>query len=107
QTKYCSRKCKNIYNNVHFQSYLAQQERGRHRKIELIGLKGCKCQRCGYSKNFAALDFHHPDPTQKEFPLDLRSLSNRKWEAILSESEKCILLCSNCHAEEHNPECIL
>ena len=39
----------------------------------------------------------------KEFQLDARSLSNRKIEPILKEVAKCILLCNNCHAEEHNP----
>lgn len=107
QTKYCSRKCKNTYNNVNFQSYQSQQKRGRKRKLDLINLKGLKCERCGYNKNFAALEFHHHDPLEKAFQLDLRSLSNRKWQVIMNEAVKCILLCSNCHAEEHNPECKL
>ena len=62
---------------------------------------------CGYSKNFAALEFHHLDPVSKSFQLDLRSLSNRRWSAVLEESDKCILLCSNCHAEWHNPKCLM
>jgi len=107
QTKYCSRQCKNAYNNLNFQSYQAQQARGRDRKLELIRLKGSKCSRCGYNRNFAALELHHTEPTKKDFQLDLRSLSNRKWEVILKEAEKCELVCSNCHAEIHNPECVL
>jgi hypothetical protein len=43
------------------------------------------------------------DPKKKRFPLDLRSLSNRRWEEIVAEVSRCVLLCSNCHAEEHNP----
>ena len=107
QTKYCSRECKNEYLNQSLQSYEAQQERGRIRKIQLIGLSGNRCGNCGYNKNFAALEFHHTDPATKSFQLDLRSLSNRRWEAILGEVEKCQLLCSNCHAELHNPDCDL
>jgi hypothetical protein len=34
----------------------------------------------------------------------MRSLANLQWELILEESRKCQLLCSNCHAEHHNPE---
>jgi hypothetical protein len=63
--------------------------------------------RCGYNKNTAALQFHHINPEDKLFQLDLRSLSNRKWSEIETEAEKCILLCSNCHAEYHHPECDL
>ena len=60
-----------------------------------------------YKKNFAALEFHHSDPETKLFQLDLRSLSNRKWDAVLMEVDKCRLLCSNCHTELHNPDCKL
>lgn len=70
-------------------------------------MKGAKCVRCGYNQNYAALEFHHPDPHEKEFQLDLRSLSNRRWNAVLEEAAKCLLLCSNCHAEVHNPDCAL
>jgi len=105
QRKYCSSQCKNTYNNLYYQSYLAQQLRGRKRKLELIRLKGMKCEQCGYGKNFAALEFHHSNPKTKAFQLDLRSLSNRKWETVLKEANNCLLLCSNCHAELHNPDC--
>jgi hypothetical protein len=107
QTKFCSRWCKNHFGNNRFQSYTSQQERGRKRKIELVLLKGRKCQLCGYNRNFSALEFHHTDPGTKKFQLDLRSLSNRKWSAIICESMKCLLVCSNCHKEVHNPECAL
>ena len=107
QTKFCCRQCKNEYTNNKHQNYQAQQKRGRKRKLELIKLKGAKCNRCNYNSNYAALEFHHIKKGDKLFQLDLRSLSNRKWDVILSEAEKCILLCSNCHTEEHNPDCLL
>jgi hypothetical protein len=107
QRRFCSRRCKNLDTNNRHQSYAAQQLRGRARKLELIQLKGAKCGRCGYNHNSAALEFHHPDPHKKDFQLDIRILSNRRWDVILVEAKKCLLLCSNCHAEEHNPDCVL
>ena len=107
QRKFCSRLCKNVDTNNRLQSYKAQQRRGRERKLELIRLKGEKCGHCGYSRNYAALEFHHPNPNEKEFQLDIRALSNRRWDAVLDEAKKCVLLCANCHAEEHNPDCVL
>jgi hypothetical protein len=107
QTRFCSRECKNKSGNVAYQSYLAQQRRGRLRKIKLVKMYRGGCEKCAYSKNYAALEFHHLDPETKSFQLDLRSLSNRKWRAITEEAKKCILLCSNCHAELHNPECLM
>ena len=107
QSKFCSRRCKNDHTNKRFQSYRAQQRRGRERKISLIRLSGAHCTKCGYKRNFSALEFHHKIPANKKFTLDLRSLSNRKWSVILQEAEKCILVCSNCHKEIHNPECLI
>ena len=97
QRKFCCRKCKNDFNNQIYQSYLAQQKRGYERKRRLLISKGGKCAHCGYSRNSAALKFHHIDPREKRFQLDLRTLSNRKWIDIETEARKCILLCSNCH----------
>lgn len=85
-------------------SYLKQQNRAWSRKLELINLMGGKCSRCGYDKNVAALEFHHIHPEEKEFQLDSRHLSNTTMERIIKESEKCILLCSNCHKEIHYPQ---
>lgn len=84
-------------------SYSYQKERGVRRKIKLVIRKGGCCCNCGYDKNLAALELHHQDPEKKESRLDIRILTNRKWEFILNEANKCILLCSNCHAEHHNP----
>ena len=99
QTKFCSITCK----NKHHQSYNAQKNRGLQRKLEIIRLLGGGCSICGYKKNLAALAFHHIDSRDKEFKLDMRSLSNRTLELIQLELDKCILICHNCHAELHNP----
>jgi hypothetical protein len=106
--KYCSNKCKQKahYDSVKNQpnTYHSQTLRALRRKIELVDLKGGECSNCGYSKNLAALHFHHLDPNLKEIELDVRRLGNNKMESLLKEVEKCILLCANCHAEEHNPD---
>jgi hypothetical protein len=104
QRKFCSRKCKNSDTNNQHQSYVAQQARGLARKLELLLRFGNCCSRCGYDRNSAALTWHHLDPTLKLFELDMRSLSNRRDGAIQTEVAKCILLCSNCHAEAHFPQ---
>ncbi|TXG85728.1 MAG: hypothetical protein E6R13_01730, partial [Spirochaetes bacterium] len=55
-------------------TYEYQKLRGLKRKIELIELKGGCCERCGYNKNVAAFDFHHKNPEQKDYQLDMRRL---------------------------------
>ena len=83
--------------------YSYQKERGFKRKCKLALFKGGSCSKCGYDKNLAALEFHHKNPSEKESRLDVRILTNRKWDFILKEAEKCELICSNCHAEHHHP----
>ena len=83
--------------------YEKQKLRHVSRKIELIKMMGGKCCLCGYDKNYAALDFHHINPSEKSFQLDGRHLSNCSMKTIIEESKKCILLCANCHREIHYP----
>ena len=104
QTEFCSRQCKNADTNNRHQNYATQQQRGRHRRQLLIQDKGGRCARCGYSRNGAALAFHHLDPATKSFGIDIRVCSNTTWETLVSEARKCSLLCLNCHAEIHNPD---
>lgn len=104
QRRFCSRTCKNRDTNNRLQNYPAQQSRGLRRKLQLIAESGGGCTRCGYSRNVAALVWHHRDPGRKAFALDLRALSNRNEQDIREEIGKCRLLCANCHAEVHFPD---
>ncbi len=104
QTSFCSRRCKNGDTNNRHQNYVSQQGRGRQRRQSLIREKGGSCERCGYSRNDAALAFHHRDPATKSFGIDLRKCSNTSWATLVAEARKCLLLCLNCHAEIHNPD---
>ena len=99
QTRFCSTTCK----NRHHQSYDAQKNRGLTRKLELVKSAGGCCSLCGYNKNLAALAFHHIGADEKDFKLDMRSLSNRRLEVVRAEVRKCVLVCQNCHSELHNP----
>lgn len=99
QTRFCSVDCKNLFH----QAYANQKKRGLRRKLELVQMLGGRCMQCGYDKNLAALSFHHEDEDEKNHQLDMRSLSNRRIEAVMREFEKCILLCANCHMELHYP----
>lgn len=69
-------------------------------KEKAIEYKGGYCNRCGYNKNIATLDFHHLDPNVKDKNL-ANILVNTDKNKIYNEIDKCVLLCSNCHREEH------
>lgn len=71
-------------------------------KANLITLKdefGGKCIRCGYNNSYCALDFHHLNPEDKSFSLS--SPNSLNIDKLRLEANKCILLCANCHREEH------
>ena len=62
-------------------------------KKQAIKLLGGKCCICGYNKCIDALEFHHKDPTKKEFKLG--SGNTMSWKEYKKEAQKCMLLCSN------------
>ncbi len=70
-------------------------------KQKCVDYKGGSCQICGYNRTLSALDFHHIDPTQKDFTI-AHKRGNAFDEKMRTELDKCILICSNCHREEHS-----
>lgn len=76
------------------------RERQIRYKTRCLEYKGGKCQQCGYKKCFSALEFHHKNPDEKDF-----SIAHTRYtvfnDITKRELDKCILLCSNCHREEH------
>lgn len=62
------------------------------------------CSRCGYDKTLNALDFHHSDPREKENTIHslMKNVPTEdRWESLKVELKKCVVLCANCHREEH------
>lgn len=64
----------------------------------LDGIKSASgCLICG-EREPVCLDFHHMDPSKKEFNL---SKLLRSQEKLANEVAKCVVLCSNCHRKLH------
>jgi hypothetical protein len=73
----------------------------RHRrrlKAILVQEAGGQCIVCGYNRHPRALEFHHLDPSDKRLALSANGVTI-SLEALREEARKCVLLCSNCHAE--------
>ena len=68
------------------------------KKVIISRKKNGKCAHCG-SKNF--LEFHHLDPTVKEGAVGKMWYDGKSKKELLNEINKCILLCHNCHVQEH------
>lgn len=70
----------------------------RNVKRVLIEEAGGKCLICGYDRCQQALQFHHLDPSKKEFDLGRIGVA-RSLASARTEARKCVLLCGNCHGE--------
>ena len=68
-------------------------------KKQAVKLLGGKCCVCGYDRWIDALEFHHKNPSIKEFKLGSGNIMS--WKEYKSEALKCMLVCSNCHKEIH------
>ena len=75
-------------------------KRQRDLKKDCVEYKGGKCVLCGYNKYIGALEFHHIDSSLKDFTIS-NTFKTKINDVIKAELDKCHLLCSNCHREEH------
>lgn len=78
----------------------AVQRRRRKIKQQSIEYKGDSCAHCNGRFHPAVYEFHHRDPTKKDFALGSGGIC-RSWDAIKLELDKCDMLCANCHRMEH------
>lgn len=99
---------KNIKRNSKFPEGLTKKQKqvilvsDRRRKLKQMSVeyKGGKCEKCGYDKCIAVLEFHHIDPSKKDFAISSNG-HTRSWDKIKEELDKCIMVCANCHREIH------
>jgi transposase len=75
----------------------AVAERRRKVKAILVAEAGGSCRVCGFDAYAGALQFHHRDPSSKQFELSAQGVT-RSLRALRQEARKCVLLCANCHA---------
>jgi hypothetical protein len=64
-----------------------------------VEYKGGKCHDCGGVFPACVYDFHHLDSSKKDFMI---GRTNRGWDKLRPELDKCDMLCSNCHRIRHN-----
>lgn len=91
RSKFCNQKCKNKY-------YVDRKRKDLKR--DAVNYKGGKCEYCGYIGHPSVYDFHHKNPLEKDFGIS-HSGYTRSWDKVREEIDKCLLLCANCHREEH------
>ncbi len=58
---------------------------------------GGRCHDCKQQFPLGVYDFHHLDPTQKDFSISKKT----NFEEVKVELDKCVMLCKNCHSIRH------
>lgn len=89
-------KCSNLESKLNFYSLIQD--------YLITNSKTYTCSKCKVTGPNGFLDFHHIDPSTKEFEIGSvsKNISLDKFiEDIVPELDKCILLCPNCHRLEH------
>ncbi len=72
--------------------------RRRKLKAMLVEEAGGCCCLCGYDRYLGALQFHHLVPSEKRLQISWNGVT-QSIARLRAEARKCVLLCSNCHAE--------
>ena len=101
-------KCDLVCANCHRARHAAARSAGggpvvearRRTKQRAVELLGGRCEGCGQVVPVAAFEFHHRDAATKEFAISADGVP-RRWERIVAELGKCVLVCANCHREVH------
>lgn len=82
----------------------AVTKRRRGLKELAVNYKGGVCYDCGLrSQYYQVYDFHHLDPTQKDFNIGHNG-HTRSWDKTKEELDKCVMLCATCHRIRHAKE---
>lgn len=58
------------------------------------------CFFCG-ERESCALDLHHVNPEEKDFPVG-NMFGSKNWTRVIEEAAKCVVLCANCHRKHHD-----
>jgi hypothetical protein len=93
---YCP-SCINDLQRGYFEAWLVHLVNYYHGKLQ--------CCRCGYKKSYVALQWHHKDASTKKLEVGNfirgHKVTERNIKVLEDELPKCIVLCSNCHDNEH------
>ena len=49
----------------------------------------------------SALELHHKNAAQKDFSFGSIIANPKAWSKLVTELQKCVLVCANCHRELH------
>lgn len=73
--------------------------RSRQKVYDIVGTACWKCGFDGGMEAVGALDFHHMK--KRSFHLTSKNITNKSWQRVFEEMQKCANLCCRCHRLVH------
>jgi DNA-binding CsgD family transcriptional regulator len=104
ESKKCRLLCHNCHTKVHAELHPEKVTKYTLAKIVMLKYKKTDCcQKCGYKENNKCLHFHHIDKKEKDFNFHvvICKQTDDIETTVKDELDKCVVLCANCHKNEH------
>lgn len=101
ELKKCILLCQNCHNEIHKVQNETIFKENKRLFLEFKNVDSCK--KCGYNNYIGSLHFHHENNKDFSFHINLKFKNiNDLSKEIVDELNKCIVLCGNCHQDQHN-----
>lgn len=100
ECRQCHREIRKSYYLRHKKHEIRRVAQYRDVTSDLINQMRRPCVVCGESEK-VCIDFHHLDPSKKDFAIGSIVRTGLSRQKILSEIRKCVCLCANCHRKVH------
>jgi polynucleotide 5'-kinase involved in rRNA processing len=84
----------------------SREENKRKREENLRKLKESRglntCEICGITHtNTSFFDWHHIEHIEKVGGKRVPTILHHSWDKVKKETDKCLVLCPNCHRKQH------
>lgn len=96
--KKCERQRAKNWRQANPTKHVNQVLRRQKKQSEWLNSQKTPCIICGESEPIC-IDFHHINPSEKEFTIGKNRNRGKEW--LLTEIQKCVCVCSNCHRKIH------
>ena len=99
------KECRKSYHRTHYLNNIDKYKLKTKTRRETIldwfieNKRKLICEKCGENR-YWVLDFHHTDSQNKDMDIS-KMIRGYGKEKIITEMNKCIVLCSNCHRDLH------
>ena len=95
----CSKRVKDYKKNIEKEKIVRKKYQQKIKDKFIEYKKTLNCFKCKEYRWYV-LDFHHNE-NNKEYDVANMWQGRHCWKTIKKEIDKCIVLCANCHREEH------